>query len=641
MKMMFYKLKGLYMTTIKELYKATQESLAKVKITIEESGLSNHKLFKPFKIINEEIDKFFNAFDSFAMDRHQELEKSHKLFEINMNKVANFEKKSLEEIYKERGYILPLKELKEKILSIQEIKDNYPNFVPVKSMNIQPHFYEHILNDIALATKNKSHYGLKEFETSLNTYLQSNNMIGVEDRVSLETVVQPIMKGNTNTIKKMEVLTSLHQDFKTSFSKNHTTVLNHILGDLKGQSLLFLSDYANGTENGTNVPSQVASLMKEKGIEIDTISLERIKRTLSNELVQMNLDGIKNKQSMLINANFASLCKQKGLPITLDKDYVFTLNFGKNDINSTVLNTLKNVDKTLKDRLQIEFLEHYIACLDDKPIYKALLELSVEDKMKLSDSDRKSLNEIEMMIEISKEVKSMGTKVLADDIQSTKRMYQRMDNLHELFGENFKTIKVDKEITKKLNLYSLLKNIDIDNFDFNNNENKEIIVKLIKDYSFIINKECGFKIGTVEDFKQNIDALKNIANEGMYDFLKLNYYNTHHINDKQSFYNDVYQNITPCHLIDTKLNWNRLENNYGKNFKSQNEVKEMNYEYLETGALKKDIDKFHLDTLSYLKNVNVEVPYSLQGYYYFENLTFKEIEKSHISKEIVKDIGER
>lgn len=77
------------MATIKELFETTQESLANVQKTIKESGLSNHKLFKPFKAINEEIDKFFNAFDSFAMDRHQELERSHELFEKN---IANVEK---------------------------------------------------------------------------------------------------------------------------------------------------------------------------------------------------------------------------------------------------------------------------------------------------------------------------------------------------------------------------------------------------------------------------------------------------------------------------------------------------------------------------------------------------------------------
>lgn len=582
------------MKLLKELYDDAYSSLKRLdkeyKLESEE-----FKSLKAIKDLKEQINILVNKLEH----RRTQDKYSIKRFDIDEKSIKEIQKKieELENVfYGTRGYVYDFEDLQKKMLHEQTnlslskgdrefneknefidtlLKKNYPNLFETEENKINEHLFAHIFTDIQNAAKEKKDFKLEDFEKSLNDYLKKNGIIGKEDSIAFNTYFQPLTNVDGTIVDKFDIKQKLILDLKGRVSEKHKAFLKDMLLEIEKQSDYFLSGYLNGKEGKLvdrtdNISAQIQKLLIDKKIDINPLYLDHCKKSMSQEVFEANINGIKTKNPVNGTKDFSYLSKKEtNNPLVLGKDFTYSITIGQNDINENTLDTLKGLDKLLRNNIQIDLSSEHIPCLDTRHI----------NKNTFKQDEPAFAKDIDILIKIGEEIKTMGTKISLEEIDSDERMYKRIDNMHELFGNSFKDFSVSKDITKRLNIYTVLKKLDINNLDYTIPKNIEKIRTTIKDNKELF-KSCGINIDTIDDFYDNSKRLTIIANRGIHDFLKLNYYNTHIINDdlKETFYSDKYMNkSTKPLLINHDELFGEFKFKYGNTMKPIENIKGINY----------------------------------------------------------------
>ena len=164
--------------------------------------------------------------------------------------------------------------------------------------------------------------------------------------------------------------------------------------------------------------------------------INSLKKLLTNVLFLRNindsLNTINNIKKLEIEDKNSN---NGGKKIKANEDTILILNFGKHELNNEFLTNLaqslkktgnnKKIMEIFKKHLQLEILEHPFDSLDNKLLNKE--EIKQKQWQNILDICNK-----------------YGLKIHIDDFNG-KDMYNRVENVKNIFQDNLKSIKIDKK----------------------------------------------------------------------------------------------------------------------------------------------------------------------------------------------------
>jgi hypothetical protein len=218
-------------------------------------------------------------------------------------------------------------------------------------------------------------------------------------------------------------------------------------------------------------------------------------------------------------------------------------------------------------------------------------------------------------------------------------MYTRLHNCETIFKENLKSIKIDKDMMIKFNVFSDLAEIfKLKNTDDINEELKKMFENkkpYLKKYLEKFKSDYEIEINTSKDFDNNLNLIFKDLNRTTIDIMKIHFYNIYEIRFFNSFVSnglfedkDISNKPIDLQWILGKLNYDYNNENNPSKLKKQ---KPITCEYVENENVTKqlkDIQQLFGNELNF------------QGYFYSANQKInKSVDIGKFKFEAVKPIN--